>query len=353
MVRIGIAGIGFMGMIHYLAYGRTRGGKVAAIATRNPRRLAGDWRDIKGNFGPTGSQVDLTGIHRYGTVQELILDPTLDVIDICLPPAVHAEVAMAAFKAGKHVFCEKPIALRVAQARAMTQAARDAGKQLLIGHVLPFSPPYDFVREAFRRQKFGQLLGGRFKRIISDPLWLKDFYNPKTVGGPLIDLHVHDAHCIRLLFGWPNAVHSRGRMRGDVVEFANTQFIYEDPPLVVSADSGVIYQQGRPFVHGFEIHFERATIAFESAVIDSRRHEITPLTVFHANGKVTCPTLNVGDELGHFVAQAKEVVECVRTARRSEILDGDLAADALLLCHQQALSVAKSRVVKLPPIKTP
>ena len=48
-----------------------------------------------------------------------------------------------------------------------------------------------------------RLLGGHFLRVISDPLWLKDFYDPHRVGGPLVDLHVHDAHFIRLLFGMP------------------------------------------------------------------------------------------------------------------------------------------------------
>ena len=54
MVRVGIAGLGFMGMIHYLSYQKVRGVKVAAICEQARKRLTGDWRDIKGNFGPAG-----------------------------------------------------------------------------------------------------------------------------------------------------------------------------------------------------------------------------------------------------------------------------------------------------------
>ena len=59
MIRVGMIGIGFMGWIHWLAYQRLGGARVAAISERIPQRLAGDWRGIQGNFGPPGEQVDL------------------------------------------------------------------------------------------------------------------------------------------------------------------------------------------------------------------------------------------------------------------------------------------------------
>ena len=62
MVRIGIVGVGFMGMIHYLAARSLRGARVTAICSRDPKKLAGDWRSIQGNFGPRGELMDLTGL---------------------------------------------------------------------------------------------------------------------------------------------------------------------------------------------------------------------------------------------------------------------------------------------------
>ena len=56
MVNVGITGLGFMGMIHYLAYQRVRGVAIKAICEVDRRRLAGDWRSIKGNFGPAGKK---------------------------------------------------------------------------------------------------------------------------------------------------------------------------------------------------------------------------------------------------------------------------------------------------------
>src|SRR5262249_8864045 len=60
MVRVGIAGIGFMGVTHFKAYQQVEGAQVAAIFTRDPKKLAGDWTNVRGNFGGAGGTQDLT-----------------------------------------------------------------------------------------------------------------------------------------------------------------------------------------------------------------------------------------------------------------------------------------------------
>ena len=85
MVNIGIVGIGFMGMTHYKAIAQVQGGQVAAIVSRDPKKRAGDWRDIQGNFGDGGGEQDLSGIRCYETLDELLADPEIDLVDICLP----------------------------------------------------------------------------------------------------------------------------------------------------------------------------------------------------------------------------------------------------------------------------
>src|SRR5262245_9084451 len=112
MVRIGLVGIGFMGMIHYLAAGRLRGARVAAVCSRDRKKLAGDWRGIRGNLGPAGTQMDLGAVKRYERLDELLADPDLDLVDITTPTHLHAEMTRAALRAGKHVLVEKAIALR-------------------------------------------------------------------------------------------------------------------------------------------------------------------------------------------------------------------------------------------------
>lgn len=348
MIRVGIVGVGFMGWIHYLAYQKAKGVKLAAICTRDDKKLAGDWREIKGNFGPPGEQVNLTNVGAYSDYNELLADPEIDLVDLCLPPHLHVSAALAAFKAGKHVFVEKPMALTAADCDKMVKAAQQAGKQLFVGHVLPLLPEYAFARKLIDSGKYGKLLGGSFQRVISDPLWLKDFFDPQRAGGPAIDLHVHDAHFIRLLFGMPTSVSSQGRMRGEVAEYFNTQFTFGDAEYAVTATSGIIRQQGRSFTHGFEIHLEKATLYFNLAVLADQPLQITPLTLLTNKGTVEHPTLPAGDPmLMAFEAEIKEVATCLKQNKPSASLGGELARDAIVLALKQQESVKKGKPVKV------
>ncbi len=347
MIRVGIAGLGFMGMVHYLSYEKLRGVKVAAIGETNKKRLKGDWRDIQGNFGPAGKMMDLSGIDTYTSLDQMLEDPNLDMIDITLPPAMHADLAIKAMKAGKHVFCEKPMSLNAADCGRMLRASQSTGKHLFIGHVLPFFPEYAWALKAARSGKHGKLLGGAFKRVISDPLWIRNFWSAEHVGGPMLDLHVHDAHFIRLLFGMPSSVVTHGRQRDGLAGYWNTQFCYDKTQTAVNATSGTIDQQGRPFLHGFEINFERATLVFEFAVIGKEGKYLCEPTIFDNKGKAKPAKLSGGDPMDSFATEIREVVACLRQDRPSTILDSDLARDAILLCHKQTQSLLRGRSVKI------
>ncbi|MEZ6053353.1 MAG: Gfo/Idh/MocA family oxidoreductase [Planctomycetaceae bacterium] len=103
MIGIGVIGIGFMGMTHFEGARRLNGGKVVAISTRNPQKLAGDWSSIQGNFGPPGSaETDLTGIECYADYHALLADESVSLVDICLPTDRHEQVVIEALEAGKH-----------------------------------------------------------------------------------------------------------------------------------------------------------------------------------------------------------------------------------------------------------
>ena len=347
MIRVGIVGIGFMGMVHYLTYQKVRGAQIVAICEQDKKRLAGDWRSIKGNFGPQGTRMDLTGVACYSEYEELLADESIDVVDVTLPPALHAPVAAKALRAGKHVFCEKPMALTIPDCRRMDRAAENSDRLLLVGHVLPFFPEYAWALKTIRSGKYGKLLGGSFKRVIADPSWLAHYWKADQIGGPMLDLHVHDAHFIRLLFGMPHSLLCRGRMRDGLAENWHTQFDYGSEGPVVHAHSGVIAQQGRSFNHGFEIHLEQATLMFEFAVIGKEGMYLCPPTLLTADGKVKRPNLSDGDPMRAFHAEIKEVVRCIRSVEKSPVLDGSLASAAVLLCQKQTESLSKGRLVRL------
>jgi predicted dehydrogenase len=347
MIRVGIAGIGFMGWIHWLTYRRLRGARVVAICEQDRKRLAGDWREIKGNFGPPGEKVNLTGVATYLDLEEFLDDPNIDLVDITLPPALHADVAVKALRAGKHVFSEKPLALTEKDCHRIVRAAEQSRRQLFVGHVLPFFPEYAWARKVIVGGRYGKLRGGSFRRVIADPAWLSQYWIADVIGGPMLDLHVHDAHFIRLVFGMPRAVTTQGRLRGELAEYWNSQFEYDDSDLVVSATSGTIDQQVRAFDHGFEIHLERATLLFEFAVIGGTGRYLCAPTLLDSRGRVEQPKLAGGDPLDAFAAEIGEVLRCLRKKVRSAVLNAKLAGDAIRLCHKQTESLRGGRKVRI------
>jgi predicted dehydrogenase len=339
MVRIGLAGIGFMGMIHYLAARRLRGAAVAAVHSRDPKKLAGDWRGIRGNFGPPGEVMDLGAARRYDRFDALLADPEINLVDICTPTGQHEAMAVAALEAGKHVLVEKPIALAADAADRMVAAARAAGKLLMVGQVLPFMLEFAFLAEAARSGRYGKLLGGQFRRIISRPDWSTAIADVAQTGGPAIDLHIHDTHFIRLLCGMPGAVFATGRVEGDAVTHLNALYLYGPGGPSVSCASGALAQKGRPFVHGYEVYFEQATVVFESGS--------QPLTVLTADGRVQQPELGGGDPIAGFTAELQAAVDGVSAGSDPDLLSGQLARDALVLCHRECDSVRSGKIVEV------
>ncbi len=344
MVRIGIAGIGFMGMTHFRSCGRLRGGKVAAICSRSPQKRTGDWRGIGGNFGAAGGRVDLTGVDVHSEFERLIHDPKIDLIDICYPSDQHADRAIEALRAGKHVLVEKPIALTSKDAVRMVREAKKVDRHLMVAHVLPFFPQYAWLSAAIAEGTYGKLLGAHFKRIISRPDWSRGVSNLKRSGGPGVDLHVHDVHFIQLLCGQPDRVVSSGRLiRDTYVEYASTTYRYDRrPDLTVTCASGAISKKGRPFTHGFEVYTERATITYEASTLEGKAHETTPLCVITEDGRVRRPRLGSGDA---FKKEIQAAVDVVRTGRASPELCGEKAASALRLCFKEVESVRRGRAV--------
>src|SRR5689334_6617744 len=210
MVKIGILGIGFMGVTHFKAARHIKGGKVVAICTRDKKKLAGDWRSVQVNFGGGGGVQDLRGIRAYADMCDLLADKEIDLVDICLPTPLHKPATLAAFKAGKHVLLEKPIEVSLKTADQMLAAAKKARRQFMIAQVLRFFPEFRYLKRCLETGEHGKMKALQLKRIISLPDWGSWNEDLKRTGGPAIDLHIHDTDFVNFLFGKPCAVSSTG-----------------------------------------------------------------------------------------------------------------------------------------------
>src|ERR1019366_3997916 len=340
MVRIGIVGLGFMGMMHFLAARKLQGARVEAICSRDETKLAGDWRSIQGNFGPRGEMMDLTGIKKYRGLDDMLADPNLDLIDICNPTHLHPETAIKALQAGKHVLVEKAIALEPRDADAMLEAAAKAKRLLMVAHVLPFFPEFAFAAQAIRSGEYGKLLGGHLKRVISKPDWSTDIGDVSKPGAPAIDLHIHDTHFIGLIAGVPKHVFSTGVVSGGAVDYLTTSYLYGSGGPAITCSSGAVAMKGRPFVHGYEIYLEKATLVYESGTC--------PLTLVKADGTSEQPKLAGGeDATTAFTIELQAAVNGVKAGREPDLLSGKLARDALVMCYRECESVKAGQAVAI------
>jgi len=347
MVRIGIIGIGFMGYTHFEGARDLTNAKVTAIATRDPKKLAGDWTSIRGNFGPPGGHVDVSGLKCVTDYHQLLADPEIDLIDVCLPTDKHFNVVMDSLRAGKPTLVEKPISVELPQAEQMVRAAETAGVPLLVAHVLPFFPEFRFAAESILDQRYGKLKAAHFKRVICPPDWSSDMSDFRKLGGWGIDLHIHDNHFIAHALGRPDGVFSRGLLQDGFVNHVHTSYLYNDGPAVTCV-SGGIAAKGLQFAHGYELYFENATILFDAGTLAGEWVVSRPLSVITNDGKMTHPELGgTGKWCAAFTDELQLAVNTISGHQAAGPLSGQTALNALQLCWAEAASIESGAVVPL------
>src|SRR5690606_26438988 len=146
MINIAVVGIGFMGATHFIAARELKGARVSAIVTRDPKKQKGDWSDVRGNFGSGGGVQDLSGVKVFASLEEALADDEIDLVDICLPTAMHKEAVCKALEAGKDVLVEKPISITLEDADEILRAQRRSGRRLFVGQVLRFFPQFAYLK---------------------------------------------------------------------------------------------------------------------------------------------------------------------------------------------------------------
>jgi predicted dehydrogenase len=205
-VKIGIAGLGFMGSTHLDAYSKIPDVEIAAACSNSERALSGDLTQIGGNLNREHGVYDFSAVRKYRHLREFIEDPHLDAIDICLPTDLHAQVAISALATDKHVLCEKPMALSAEDCDSMIAAAEKRNRILMIGQILRFWPEYRYLEHFVKSGEHGRIRSATFVRRCGIPDWSRWLLDESRSGGAVVDLLIHDIDQALLLFGVPDRV---------------------------------------------------------------------------------------------------------------------------------------------------
>ena len=252
MQNIIIAGFGFMGGMHAQVYRQLPAARIAAVVDTN-KTAAGRAMSKLGVKAPLFTDLD-----------QALRQIPCDVVDICLPTDLHATSALRAIKAGKHVFCEKPVTLRLADAQKIAAAAKAAGVSGQVGQCIRFWPEYTTFREFVRRGRAGALRSLTLQRRSMLPLhsagaWLLD---PKRSGGAALDLHIHDTDFVVALLGRPRAV--RSQVTRDRHGPSHIFTAYDYPGVAVTAEGGWNYPPKWGFQMAFQAVFENGAVEYDS-----------------------------------------------------------------------------------------
>ncbi|WP_429475626.1 Gfo/Idh/MocA family oxidoreductase [Paraburkholderia atlantica] len=272
-LRIGVVGLGRLGKRHAenLAY-RVRGATLAAACSPLEAELA--WaRDA------------LPEPRLYADYADLLADPQLDAVWLVTPSSLHAQQIVDALRAGKHVFCEKPLSLDVAECeRVLAEAVRYPHLQATIGFMRRFDPSY---RDAFDKIAAGQI--GRPFLVRSQTTDKNDndgFFVrfAATSGGIFLDCTVHDIDVARWLLGKPRATR---------VFAAGTIALHEGLREFGDVDNGVaicefeggklaMFYASRTQAHGNDTHSE--VIGTAGALTIGRNPRANRVEIYDATG---------------------------------------------------------------------
>ncbi|HUN51626.1 MAG TPA: Gfo/Idh/MocA family oxidoreductase [Candidatus Sulfotelmatobacter sp.] len=248
-MKVGILGAGSMGAAHAAAWRSIDGSEIAGIFSRDGARA----RTMAGTFG-TAPAVD---------PHVLLDDPAVDAIDICLPSRCHAEFALAALARGKHVFCETPFALGIAEAEAMIAAARRADRYLAVGLLMRAVAPYQYVREKVAAGTHGRLLSLAMHRLGSYLRPGASDHKPHY-GEPSIELMTFDFDAAAWLLGKPRRLTAAAtNLAADRPGEITALLDFGDGRQATIAASGML-PAGFTFRTGFRALFEGGAYVLET-----------------------------------------------------------------------------------------
>ena len=327
MIRIGLLGAGAMGTAHAAAYAGMADARVVGVFSRDAARAQ--------------AVATICEAHPSTDAARLIDHPDIDAIDVCLPTRVHAEFVIAALQAGKHVFCETPLALELGEAWEMQEAARRAGRLLQVGLLMRSVAACRHVKDAATSGVHGRLLSVAAWRLGSylhpEGPDHKDHY-----GDPSTELMTFDFDLIHWLMGRPTTVSASAVQTAHGPGEISAVLQYEDVRHATVTASGLM-PPGFAFTAGFRALFERAVFE-QSTVFGSAGPPTSTFTL--VEGREPARPVPVHGR-NPYQVQLQRFVDCIAGRADRGLLDADQAIEALVFSKTTQISLAERRPVEI------
>lgn len=212
-MKVAIVGCGGLGNVHASCYAKIPGVTVVGVCDAVPELVQ--------------KMAERTGAKAYASFDEMLEQSGCEAVSVTLPSHLHKPFSIKAAQAGKHVICEKPIALNLQDAAEMIRVCEENGVRLFVGHVVRFFPEYAQMKAKVAQGAIGRVGVVHAKRIGGHPgarrVWFKD--DDKS-GGVVLDLMVHDIDFLRWSLGEVRSVYGLRKVEG-YVDYASATLIFE------------------------------------------------------------------------------------------------------------------------------
>lgn len=337
-LNVGVVGAGTMGKTHARCWSRLPGARVLAVA---------DPQINKAETLAAAVADDDNAPRAVADAGDLLA--SVDVVSVCVPTVSHRAVAEAALAAGKHVLCEKPLALTLTDCDAMIASAQRANVVFTVGQVVRFFPEYAGAKRLVQAGKIGAPAAARTRRGGDFPRTDTDWYaDPKRSGGIVFDLLVHDIDWLLWCFGPVQRVFAKG-LTDRLADKALDHLDYA--LLTLRHESGVIshvegtWADPGGFVTAFEIAGDRGLLSHDS-------RKTAPLTksvrqAESGGGGVAVPASPLAPGDDPYFRQIAAFAAAIRENAALIVTPGEArAAVAVAVAARQSMQTGKAEPVQ-------
>ncbi len=334
MLKVALIGLGSIGRVHLENYIQLKKEgfpiKLVAICNRNIKSKINNLV-VGNNEVDIELEIDFDKYNLYNDLDQMLENEDIDIVDICLPTNLHAEISIKAMKKGYHVFCEKPMSLTETEAKKMLETSQEYNKKLMIGQTLRFSSPYEYIKKCIKQKKYDEVLSAFFYRSSGVPLWCDWLIDKNKSGGVILDLHIHDVDCINWLFGKPNQL-SSSEMENKESGYntVSTNFNYDN--MVINAQAGWVGEEV-PFNSMFRVDFEEGSLIYQNEQLK----EVT------GNG---IKLINITDDNPYY-KEIKYFADLIINDKPVDIVSPDSTKETIFILNKIKESANKNEKVNL------
>lgn len=324
-IKVGVAGLGRLGLIHAKNISEMKGVELAAISNLDKELN----EQVAHDLNVPGSYTDFT---------EMIQSEDLDAVCIATPSGLHPEQIKFALESNIHVFCEKPIGLNVENIKETMDIIENHNDKVFhLGFMRRYDNDYRYVKNTIESGEIGEVSIIRSYGI--DPIvGLEDFVKfakKSPSGGLYLDMAVHDIDAIRWMTEseiskvWATGSNKAAPELNEVNEL-------EIGTVTMQLDNGVtgFLVLGRTATHGY--HVETEVIGTKGMLRIASAPEKNKVTVFNENGVVRPTSQGFPERFKEaYETELKDFFSCIREQRKPEVsaLDGLRATEVAIACQ--------------------